>query len=157
MKKIALVLMIALILMTGCSVKEGFTTFGALTNKVDQYLINLDVSDADKIMLNIASSEHGDGSLVAYKNNDVLVYLKAELTIDDLEKSIEVFYIDESLTYIVLLETKYDQKTVVTENLIEYIVMDGKLAVFNTEDSVLEDIEDSEKLTELIVFLESQV
>jgi len=160
MKKISLILVISLVLITGCSVKEGFTTFGALQNKIDKYLIKVDVSDATKIEKIIDLPLYGEGSLIGYKNTNKLVYLYAKLIDDVYRNSYEVFYIDDSLTYIVYIATKYGENSnsenskVLQEKIIEYIVLDGKIAVFNTEDNVLEDLEDTENLVDLIKLLE---
>jgi len=163
MKKISLILMISLVLITGCSVKEGFTTFGALQNKIDNYLISIDVSDATKIEKIIKLPLYGEGSLIGYKNTDKLVYLFANLIDEAYGNSYEVFYIDDSLTYIVYIATKYEENSnsensnIFQEEIIEYIVLDGKIAVFNTQDNVLEDIEDTQNLVELIKLLESKL
>ena len=163
MKKISLILMISLVLITGCSVKEGFTTFGALQNKIDNYLINIDVSDATKIEKIIKLPLYGEGSLIGYKNTTRLVYLYAKLIDDTYENSYEVFYIDDSLIYIVCITTRYEENSknvntkVLQEEVIEYIVLDGKTAIFNTGDNVLEDLEDTEKLVDLIKLLESKL
>lgn len=159
MKKISLILLISLVLITGCSVKEGFTTFGALQNKIDDYLINVDISDDIKSEVDISSDLYGVGSLVGYKSIEANTYIYANLTIDNQENSYEVFYIDESLTYIIYLKTQYesDSDTESYEELVEYIVLDGKPAILDVELNMLIDMENPEELTELINYLESKL
>lgn len=163
MRKICFVLLVSIIVMSGCSVKEGFTTFGALESKIDNYLINVDVSDASKSSVKLTNPIYGDVDIEGYKNAEGTVYIKAALSRDNTIRSYEVFYIDDLLTYIVEIRTEYDQNTskenskISEEELREYIVLEGKATVFNTEDSVLEVMETDDYLTELISFLESKM
>lgn len=159
MKKISLILMICLILITGCSTKEGFTTFGALQNKIDDYLINVDVSEDVKTETQVNSEAYGDGSLVGYKANETNTYLYANLELEDVVSSYEVFYIDESLTYAIFIITEYETNSEVEKSveLIEYIVLDGELAILDTELNALVDIENAEEIIDLMLFLENEL
>jgi hypothetical protein len=92
-----------------------------------------------------------------------LVYLYAKLIDDTFEYSYEVFYIDASLIYIVYFATALEEEPngenskAIKEEIIEYIVLEGKPVIFNTQDSVLEDLEKNERLSGLVEFLESKL
>lgn len=149
MKKTVLIFCL-IILLTSCGVKEGFTTFGALQNKIENYLINVDVTDAIVSEHEFDSDEYGLVTTTSYVNDDGLIYINILQTQALVERMYEVFYIDESLIYITELND-------VNEDVVEYIVLDGKLAGFNTIDGVLEEDLSDEFVLELIRYIESKL
>ena len=80
----------------------------------------------------------------------------------------EVFYIDDSLTYVVEIVsevelapdaavTSLDTLESLSDTLIEYIFLDDKPAIFNVEDGVLSDLEEGSELVSYILYIEESL
>lgn len=168
MKKLALILMIVMVLTTSCGVKEGFTTFGALQNKIDDYLINVDITDAKENIIQVDSTEFGQGIIKGYATEGTTIYIQADLLKENSLRRYEVFYIDDSLTYVVeiisdvelgpeSLVSSIDELENISDTLVEYIFLDNKPAIFNVEDSVLSDLDEENKLISYIIYIEESL
>lgn len=148
MKKI-IVMLLMVVLLTSCGVKEGFTTFGALQNKIEDYLINIDVSDATLHEFKDESLEYGLLKVSYYSQDDKTIYMNI-IQGETEDNLIDVYYIDESLVYITEIND-------INDDVLEYIILDGQLAVFNTVDEVLEELEIDNEVALLVKYIESQI
>lgn len=155
-KKSFILFVLMFVLLTGCNVKEGQTTFKSLQSKIDNYLTSFDVSSYEKKHINFIDMSTEGGNLFGYLENQEVRYIEANLYGVSQDNHYEIFFIDEAMTYFTVLTSVYNKpideagSSIESETLIEYLLVDGKLALYDTSMETLTEIEDSSGLKSMI-------
>lgn len=146
----SLILVMVLITLSACGVKEGQTTFGSLQDKIDEYLIALDVTDYVKKQV------VSDDEIIGYYENDNIKYILANILEEKQLTKYEFFFIDESLVYItenikVFDKEATDETSIVVDEIFEeYILLDTRFADYNSDEETLVEREDQDLYQQLI-------